>query len=66
MSQENVEVVRKPLRVSDRTSRTVEQRLGIDAGQILARPGPVPVPASRERRFVIPRGKDTDVHEPRP
>ena len=29
MSQENVEVVRKPLRVRERSSRTLDQRLGL-------------------------------------
>ena len=59
MSQENVEVVRKPLRVRERSSRTLEQRLGIRFPWLVATQaaliGRLP-PKSRLRTAMVWRG----------
>ena len=58
MSQENVEIVRKPLRVRDRSRRTIDQRLALRFPRAFRRirrwGGHLP-PASRIRRATIPR-----------
>ena len=59
MSQENVEVVRKPLRARERSSRTLDQRLSLRfprlAAAYLRRIGRLP-PGSRLRQATLWRG----------
>ena len=58
MSQENVEIVRKPLRVRERSSRTLDQRLSARFPRLAAANtrliGKLP-PKSRLRQAALPR-----------
>ena len=59
MSQENVEVVRKPLRIRERSSRTLDERLSLRfprlAAAFMRRIGKLP-PGSRLRQVTLLRG----------
>jgi ketosteroid isomerase-like protein len=59
MSEENVEVVRKPLRVAERSRRTLDQRLSLRFPRLAAassrRIGKLP-PSSRLRQAALSRG----------